>query len=371
MTFANQLAESSDPFNWTPEKSQLFLDACREVATFHYNNNPVMKNFYDNRGFKPSDLKSLDQLNTLPSIGVTAMKYHLVLSRDEKHQSLKLTSSGTRGQKTQVWFDQESLDRVQSFLWQVWESENAVSKKETNYLMFIYNPEQAKDLGIAFSVKNQTQFAPPKKVVYAIEKNAQGEWEFNKARVLEQIKEFIAEGLPVRMSGIPSFLFEFLEFLDEDLTLPSSSFIFTGGGWKAAENKKVSKEFFRELVFKKLGIPADRVRDGYGMAEHSSPYMECKAHRFHIPHFNRIIIRDPKTMEALGPEEAGLIELISPFNTMMPNLSIVSTDIGKIDSDACPCGYNSPTFSLLGRGGLSKHKGCAITANDLVKRKHQ
>ena len=163
-------------------------------------------------------------------------------------------------------------------------------------------------------------------------------------------------------------MFEFLDSCQENFSLPEGSTLLTGGGWKAAENKKVSKEEFRSVVFSKLGIPADRIRDGYGMAEHSSPYMECSHHRFHIPVFNRIIIRDPKTLKPLPEGQVGLIELLCPFNTMMPNHSILSTDLGMVDPDPCSCGYNSPTFTLVGRGGLSKHKGCAITANDLVKR---
>ena len=33
----------------------------------------------------------------------------------------------------------------------------------------------------------------------------------------------------------------------------------------------------------------------------------------------------------------------------------------------CPCGRSGKTFRITGRAGLAKHKGCAITALDLLK----
>jgi phenylacetate-coenzyme A ligase PaaK-like adenylate-forming protein len=142
----------------------------------------------------------------------------------------------------------------------------------------------------------------------------------------------------------------------------------TGGGWKAAEDRKVSREDFREKVSRFLGIPIENIRDGYGMAEHSAPYIECRRHRFHVPVYNRVLTRDPVTLEVLAPGKTGLLELITPYNAMMPNLAILSTDLGFISPEECPCGASSPTFTLVGRGGLWKYKGCAIHAGEIVKR---
>ena len=202
--------------------------------------------------------------------------------------------------------------------------------------------------------------------------NEQGEWEYNKHKVINVLKEYEAEGLPVRLHGMPAFIFEIIQELsdrEEKIALPADSFMFTGGGWKASEDKQITREAFRELVANKLGIIPDNQRDGFGMAEHSAPYIECSHHRFHIPVYNRVVVRDPRTMAALPEGETGLLEFISPYNEMMPNLSILSTDLGYIEPKPCSCGKNSPTFMVVGRGGLTKHKGCAITAAELVKRR--
>lgn len=368
--WAERISRVRDPLDWTPEKNRWLVRACREMGLFHYRKNPDIRRLYDRRGFDPASLRSPRDLERIPPLGVTAMKHFLMTTLPPARATLKLTSSGTRGQKTQIWFDRASLERVQAMLATLWEQEGLVSKEPANYLMFVYDPAEAKDLGIAFSDKNQQRFAPPARTCYAVRKDEAGRWVFRKDEAVSVLRDYAQEGLPVRLFGIPSFIHEFLAELGgrERIPLPAGSLMMTGGGWKAAEDRKVTRGEFREAVGRIFGLPAHRIRDGFGMAEHSAPYMDCARHRFHVPVYNRLIIRDPETMRALPPGKPGLLELITPFNAMMPTLALLSTDIAMLDPKPCPCGLRSPTFTLVGRGGLSKAKGCAIHAADIVGR---
>lgn len=371
MSIIDEACKIEKPLTWTKENRSLFVQACREMAIFHSGHSPELNYLYKKYGFNPESIMSEEDLESIVPVGVTAMKYYLLTSLPHDKAVLKLTSSGTTGQKTQIWFDRESLDRVQGMLTSLWEEEGLVSASPANYLFFVYDPKDAEDLGITFSINNQQRFAPPLKSYYAIKKDQNGAWKFDHEGTLSQLEDFAREGKPVRLSGIPSFMYELLDIMEkrgEKVVLPPGSLVMTGGGWKAREDKKVSREVFRAKITNCLGIPDELIRDGYGLAEHSSPYIDCKDHRFHVPAYNHIIIRDPITMKPLPKGEAGLLELITPFNAMLPNLAILSTDIGYLDPDLCSCGHNSPTFTLTGRGGLTKHKGCAIAAGDIVRR---
>jgi len=369
--FSNELCRSDHPLDWSEKSRSLMIKACREMAIFHSRHNREFDWLCRKAAFNVESINVESDLEKIPAVGVTAMKYYLLLSLAEEAAVLKLTSSGTRGQKTQIWFDRDSLDRVQSMLELLWRQEGLISKKQTNYMMMVYDPEEAKDLGIAFTLKNQQRFAPPSETYFAIRKNAMGAWEFNMKAVIEKLNSYIGQGKPVRIMGIISFIYELLEELEKTgaVALPPESFLLTGGGWKTADEKKVPRDYFRGKASRILGIPDENIRDAYGMAEHSAPYIECKRHRFHIPVYNRIFIRNPETMTVMSPGEIGLLQLISPFNAMMPNLSILSTDMGHIDPDPCPCGWKAPTFTLVGRGGLVKHKGCALRAGEILRRK--
>jgi len=365
---AEAVCRVKDPQVWTRGKNRLMVAACRELAVFHGRHSPELAAIYRRRGFDPRSIRTEADLARIPMLGVSAMKHSLLTSLPHGQSVLRLTSSGTRGQKTQIWFDAASLERCQAQLSVLWEQEGLLCREPTNYLMFVYDPKEAKDLGIAFSDTNQQRFAPAARVFYAVRKGRAGAWEFRKDDTLRALREYAGAGLPVRIFGIPSFIYEFLDELKESVRLPPRSWMVTGGGWKAAEDKRVSRESFRELASKMLGLPSENIRDGYGMAEHCAPYLECRKHRFHVPVYNRVFARDPVTLAVLPPGQPGLLELITPWNAMMPNLAILSTDMGRIDAGRCPCGYNSPTFTLLGRGGLTKHKGCAIHAGEIVRR---
>ncbi len=368
---STELCHIDEPANWTPEKSALMVVACRELAKFHFDHSPELAAIYRRHGFDPDTVREEKDLARIPSLNVTAMKYHLLTSLPEEAAVLRLTSSGTSGQKTQIWFDQGSLDRVQSMMDVLWSQAGLVTDQPTNYVVFIYHPDEAKDLGIAFTAKNEMRFANPKEAFFAVRLNASGQWEFRLNETIAAMERFAEEGTPVRLLGIPSFLYDLVVEVrrrGKPIQLPKGSKVIIGGGWKAKEDKAVTKAQFQQQVSEALGIPMDDMFDLYGMAEHSAPYISCVNHRHHIPVFNRILIRNPETMEVVVDGEHGLIELITPYNAMMPNLAILSTDIGYLHADPCGCGWKSPTFEIVGRGGIAKHKGCAITAADIVRR---
>lgn len=367
---ADKLCLTSNPLQWDAAKRQLMVEACRELANFHYSHCQDIKRLYDEAQFKPNTIETPADLARIPFVGVTAMKYYLLHSLPESTVALKLTSSGTSGQKTQIWFDEDSLRRVQSMMDVLWDEVGLVTDEPNNYVAFIYDPEQAKDLGIAFTAKNEMRFTPIKEAFFAVQKNASGEWEFQLEKTIARLRHFAQQETPVRLLGIPSFLFELIEEVRKQtpIALPKGSAMLIGGGWKAAEDKKISKEAFRALVSETFGIDKHRMFDLYGMAEHSAPYMTCTEHRIHIPVFNEILIRDPYTLELLPDGQTGLIELITPYNATIANLAILSTDLGYRHDEPCACGNASPTFDIVGRGGIAKHKGCAITAGEIVKR---
>ncbi|MEK7746633.1 MAG: hypothetical protein AAB576_08210, partial [Elusimicrobiota bacterium] len=103
-----------EPHLWSRAKTRGLVDACREMALYHERNCPELRALYRRRGFCPGSLRAERDLARIPALGVSAMKSFLLLSRPAGKACLKLTSSGTRGQKTRIWFDAESLSRCQA-----------------------------------------------------------------------------------------------------------------------------------------------------------------------------------------------------------------------------------------------------------------
>lgn len=101
------------------------------------------------------------------------------------------------------------------------------------------------------------------------------------------------------------------------------------------------------------------------MVEHGIPYMSCGEHHFHVPIYSRAVAVDPGSLEVLPRGQAGLLKLLSPYIASQPSLSVLSTDLGAVESN-CPCGLPGDYLVLKGRGGVKKHAGCAISATQMI-----
>jgi hypothetical protein len=192
------------------------VSACREMAMFHAEHSKDLAHLYRRKNFDPSSISTEADLERIPFVGVQAMKYYLLTSLPGDDAVLKLTSSGTRGQKTQIWFDKDSLRRVQSQLDVLWEQEGLTSERPANYCELIYDPEEAKDLGISFSVKNEERFAPVHESFFGVKKGPNGAWEFRLKETIAKLREYEASGRPVRFGGIPSFYYDLLIALESE-----------------------------------------------------------------------------------------------------------------------------------------------------------
>ena len=154
------------------------------------------------------------------------------------------------------------------------------------------------------------------------------------------------------------------------LKLHPESLVFLGGGWKGNADKQISKEELYSLIEEMLGIPNNRLRDGFGSVEHCVPYIECSNHEFHVPVWSRVFIRDVETLKALNYGEKGFLHFISPYITSMPAHSVIMGDMASLhEAKSCGCGSPTPYFRIHGRAGISKNKSCALAASELLKGK--
>lgn len=344
----------------------------QEAFLHHYKNNLIFKNFCEFQGFTPSALKNYDDIKKIPFLIVTFFKREKSISVPDSEIELILSSSGTGGTKSATYLDGKSLARIKKILNNCFSSYKMVDyEKKVNYLMFTYDIKYAKEIGTAFSDEQLTNLTKINNCFYVLkfDKNKKSFYpDFEGA--YRALKRFSKEKLPLRILGFPAFFYEFFELFGskgkESFNFGNDSFIITGGGWKTHGEKEIERSEFKKNISEWLGIPYKNMRDLFGMVEHGIPYIECEEENFHIPIYSRIIARDPLTLEPLPSGSKGLLQFITPYINSFPAISILSTDFGIIHKVICRCQRNSPVFSFLGRAGLKKHKGCAITALELL-----
>jgi len=369
-----KLCEIKTPYDSNPDLDKLFIKAFKEIIKWHKKN----CNFYDNllkiNSFDEQSLESVEDLYNLPFIHANFFKQHEVLSIKKDQVVEHLTSSGTSGQKSQMFFDEWSIKSARRMVKYIF-ALNGFDTPDTltNYLLFAYEPYANFKVGTTNTNIFLTSFTKPKDIFFAL-RYSNGTHEFDKFGVISKLQQYEQEGLPVRIHGFIAFTYFTLKLMKErgiKLSLHPSSMASFGGGWKGYANEEIPKEKFYELLHDRLGIKTQRIRDSYGSVEHSIPYVECKNHHLHVPLYSRLFIRDVKTLEVLGYEKEGFMNFVTPYITSVPALSVMMGDIGVLHrASECSCGAKTPFFEILGRAGVSKNKSCAVSASDLLRKKN-
>lgn len=365
-----KLCEVEKAFDFSEENKTLFKKAMIENYEFQYNNQNYIKYLANRINFNIDKLNILDEVENIPPLFVGTMKISEFCNFEKKDLAAVFTSSGTNGQKTQSFFDKESLERLETLSYNIFKEIGFTSDIPVHYFLFSYDISKANNVGTSWSDNQILKLAPSKSVNWMIEWNEdKKEFVFDSEKWARVFVELSREA-PVRLLGFPAFMYKMMEDIKRlygKIKIYPESFVIAGGGWKNHLGKAMGLKEFIDYMEDCIGIRRENIRDTYGMAEHGIPYCSCKEGHLHVPIFSEIIARNPITLEKVDYGQEGLLQLLTPYNVAQPNLSILSTDLVVIDKD-CICGLKGDFIKSIRRGGIKKHKGCAINAQDVLNK---
>lgn len=371
MPATRRLWEWGDPYD-IDGSEETYLESIRENLRRH-TACPFYADLLERSGVSPDDISTMEDIARIPPIHANFYKTHTVQTAPDDEIVLRLTSSGTSGQKSQMFFD----------LWSITASDKSVDMQmgyyghiidgPANFLMYSYEPAPGANMGTLRTRQMMRRFAKENELVYALRFTGK-EHEFDLFGCIEALKRFEEQGLPVYILGFPAFLYFTLQKMEAmgmpALHLDPRSFVCMGGGWKGFADKQVTAEEFRRYAGERLGLPDSCFRESYGAVEHGVGYTDCACHRFHMPVYDRILIRDPRTLEPLGYGRKGFVNFVSAMNTAVPVTSLMMGDFGILHPPgSCPCGNPAPWLELMGRAGVSKNKSCAVAAAEILRRR--
>lgn len=367
------LCDQTDPYANFHGSDEQFIKAMKEITAWHMEKSSFYKKLCEAENFTLNKISSISDCIKIPHLWAHFFKGNEILSIPPSEVYLHLTSSGTTGQKSQIFFDEWTIKSAQSMVDNIFEKYNWVTPDtKCNYILFSYETEASSKLGTAYTDNFLCKYAPINEVYTALKLTGGGTHEFDVFGTIEAFKRFAKEGIPVRLFGFPAFFYFALERMKKlghpPLKFHPDSLVFLGGGWKGNADKQIEKNDLYALAEEMLGIPNKRLRDGFGSVEHCIPYVECDKHEFHVPIWSRVFIRDIETLEDLGMNQKGFLHFVSPYITSMPAHSVIMEDLASLHEN-CSCGLDTPYFRIHGRAGVSKNKSCALAASELLKGK--
>lgn len=369
MDARNRLYAWKDPYD-LPGTDALFLRAMRENLEFQWEHCPEYRKILTGLGFSPEMLKTGEDLKKLPFFPTLFFKSHTLFSMPEHRMLIKATSSGTSGSMSHMGFDAHSLWHGLRMVLRLGKYHRLFSWKPANYIVLGYKPHRGNQTAVTKTAFGATCFTPALRREYAL-KYWDGGYQVDLEGVAEALERFERSAFPTRFMGFPSYTWFLLSFLKErgkKLRLKPGSRIMLGGGWKQFYREKVEKEELYALAQEVLGLGEESFVEFFGAAEHPILYCTCRNHRFHVPVYSRVVIRDPETFSLLPMGRMGLVELMTPMVHSVPILSVMTDDLGILrDGRECGCGISSPTLEIVGRVGMQGIKTCAASAEDVLK----
>lgn len=360
---------SSDPYEYDDE---LFVKAVKQCLSWHIEKNDFYKDWMQKNNFSVDSLNDISDIAKIPFLHANFYKTHVIKTVKDEDIAITLTSSGTTGQKSQMFFDN----------WTIFASDKSadmesyklgmITDEPTNFLLYSYEPAEGVNVGTLRTRQMMRRYAKENELVYALKYTGKGH-EFDLFGCIAALLRFEKEGLPVRLLGFPAFLYFTLEKMEDmgypPLKLNPKSLVMMGGGWKGFVDKQLSPQEFRAYIKERLGLPESCCHESYGAVEHGVAYMDCNNHHFHIPAYSRVLIRDVRTLEVLPYGKPGFLNVISPINTGVPVVSLLLGDLAVLhEGKSCGCGINAPWFEILGRAGTTKNRSCAIAAAELLRK---
>lgn len=352
----------------------LFIEAMRAITHWHLERSPWYRAFAHRHGVDADRLDRLEDVLALPPVHANFFKAHEIRSITLSEVTAHLTSSGTTGQKSQIFFDAFTLGHARAMVDQVMQVRGVVSRTPAHYLVNAYEPFEGLQLGTSNTNQYLMRYAPVAEQFWTLRHIGGGRHEFDPFGAIRQLEQWATGDLPVRLIGFPAFLHFILERMRDmghpGLRLPAGSLVVFGGGWKGHADRAIPKSDLYRHISTQLGIPDERVIETFGAVEHSVPYVDCAEHHLHQPVWSRVVIRDLKTLEPVADGQPGFLSFVSPYITSAPAHSVVMGDLAvRHPAGSCACGdHPTPWFEVLGRAGVSTNKSCAAAASELLKR---
>jgi len=170
------------------------------------------------------------------------------------------------------------------------------------------------------------------------------------------------EGKPVLVLATAFALVQWLDALERlglKFRLPPGSAIFETGGFKG-RTAEVSREDLLARAQSWLGVPATSVVREYGMAEltsqcYTGALLGDDPDLFVAPHWARVRLLDPETLEEVPAGTPGLV-CVFDLGNLGSALQVLTEDLGVAEGDG---------FRLAGRAAGAELRGCSLVVEEL------
>jgi long-chain-fatty-acid---luciferin-component ligase len=332
-----------------------------QAFAWHVERCEIYRRFVERQGVSPHREPELDAVPVFPT-GI--FKTRPPLSIAEADVEKWCLSSGTLGRRSLVPRDRISLERLLGSVKAAMPMLTDWHEHEVNVINLGPDRGEAGDVWFAYVMSLVELLYPTRCRVQ------QGVFECGEA--VTDIQEHLAAGREAMLIGPPFLVLEVIRRV-QDLGLRIAAgdrlTVVTAGGWKRHTGIAIPRAEFSEQVGRAFGLQTvTPVRDAFNQVELNTVFLECAAHRKHIPPWVHAVTRDAQTLRALPHGEVGLLSYLDASAQSYPCF-IVAEDLGVVRELTCECGREGTVIEVLRRVHGTIQRGCALTMDQTLERR--
>ena len=349
---------SDDVYSYPPERVvERQVEWIRDAVGYHIERCGAYRDFADRGGFTIERLQSADDLDSVPQYPTSVFKKRPPRSVNGA-QTVEFRSSGTTGAVSVVSRDDTTLHRLAGSMRSALTLLQPIIPRGPEMaeqcVVLNLGPSKKESEGIWFSyIMSLVEVMAPTRHLFS-------EGNVGFAAVGDDLRELLSDGRKVGIFGPPFLLRDAALAMLPDRAVKGGPdvLILSGGGWKRSSSDAMDRVSFTNLMVEAFGLEdLSQVRDAFNQVELNSVFVECSAHRKHIPPWVRVIPRDVRTMRALPPGEEGVLTYLDPSATSFPCF-LIGDDMGSINASPCTCGRPSTTVTVQRKLARSSKEGC-------------
>lgn len=321
--------------------------ACQLFA-YQFEHIPLARAYFEKCGVSPG---SLERFTAIPPIGLNIFKRYELF--DESSCLKTFRTSGTSGKgRGSSCFAADDLELMRLAILVNAKATLFADQQKTRFMMLVPSPLDAPDIIMAHGMAQIAEEWATEPAFYAISKGA-----FLGPEAVAYLQKCIADQAPVTIIGGS---FGFVNFIDKvapdlgSLPLPLGSRVLDAGGFKG-RSRELTRADFLTMMADFFHLPAEQCLNLYGLTELGSQFYSRGHDAKKPPHWTRVRICHPLTLEEVADGGEGIALLYDLTNVARP-LAILTDDLGRRLGSG---------FEISGRASGSAPRGCSLSLEEI------
>jgi len=308
-----------------PDLQALQLEKLKFMINHAYNDVPYYRCVFDEKKLKPSDIKTLEDINKIPILTRNQVKNNLpslVAKNIPKNQRLLRNTSGTTGSPMYFFVDKKSYSVNCAYTWRYW-----------NWAGINFGDSRITLQGRR--IVHHSRIKPP----FWIYNKWDKQLFFSTYHLSEELMSYFVNKIfefgPQAIEAYPSAIYVLAKYMDDNNIRHKIKAVFTSSETLYPIQREVIERVFQCKIY-----------DKYGLSEMFFVATECEQHKglhFNMEYAITQLLNEQNEPVAAGTE--GRIICTGLENFSMPLIRYDTGDIGEALPDKCSCGRNFPLLA--------------------------